>query len=110
MCADFNSYVLELMKLNNNYNNQILLSPTYTDDSNKKDIQKYYYKSLIKLINKDSKFDKIKKNVESRKGKKQIYKLLKKYLQKYDSNWTEMKDIDNYDHVMNYLKKNILGN
>ena len=84
------------------------LSPIYDDDSNKNDVRKYYYKALIKLINKDSKLDKIKKFVESRKGKKQVYKLLKKYSQKYDSDWKEMKEIDNYDHIMNYLKKNIL--
>jgi hypothetical protein len=109
--SNFNSYIMELIKLNNNYsgyNQLILTSPNYENDYDKKEVKKYYYKALIKVTNKDSKFNKIKELIETRKGKKAVYKLLKKYYNKYASDWKEMKDIDNYDHVMTYLKKNIL--
>jgi hypothetical protein len=91
---NFNSYIIELMKLNN-------------DDSDKKEVIKYYYKSILKLIDKDTKIKLHKTFLESHNGKKYIKKILKKYIDEYDSNWKEMKEIDNYDHVMKYLQKYI---
>jgi len=110
---NFNSYIIELMKLNNQFNNKFnIMSPVSyileNNDAEKREVEKYYYKSLLKLIDKESNLKKHKDFLESNIGKKFIKKVLKKYINEYDSNWKEMKDIDNYDHVIKYLKKYII--
>ena len=113
---NFNSYIIELIKLNNQFNIMSPISPVSyilnnndnINDIDKKEVTKYYYKSILKVVDKESNLKKHKIFLESSSGKKFIKKVLKKYINEYDSNWKEMKEIDNYDHIIKYLKKYII--
>ena len=76
------------------------------DPDLRKNISKWFLKKTLKWIKKDKKFKhtkKVYKYINSEKGLRIIYKLLKKFVNLYEVNWYDLQE-KHLDEVKDYFK------
>lgn len=75
----------------------------------RKTVIKFFIKKLLKWIKYDMDFKKYNNNLDlinSKDGHKIIYKLIRKYINKYNANWYDLRT-ENYYLFKYYLNKNL---
>ena len=81
------------------------------DENLQENVTNYYLKKTIKWIDKNKEFKnlkKFKKVLETSKGFKHIYKILKKFLVKHKNlKWYDLEDKSNYEDVQDYIRKKL---
>lgn len=82
------------------------------DPNLRKLITKFYLKKSIKWIKNYKDFENLKhilSKLESNKSISIIYNLLRTYSKKYNINWFNMKEKNNYYSIKAYLKKKLIN-
>ena len=78
------------------------------DPNLRESITIFYYNKVIKWIEKSSEFKKYKSKVpfmKTKKGYIHVYKLLRSFVKRYDSNWYDLKK--QYDNVKEYIHRKL---
>ena len=97
--------------------NQSLYNPTYDyqDLNEDKKLQNeviiFYHNKLIKWLDENEEFKKLKKHlkfIKSKNGINYIKTVIKLYIKKHNAKWYELRDDINYDNVKEAIRKNLL--
>jgi hypothetical protein len=103
--------VINVLLPKSNYNSNAVYQDISEDEDLQEDVTKYYLKKTLKWIKKDNTFSKLKKFkkiLESDKGYKVIYKILKKFLIKNNKlKWYDLRDKSNYEDIQDYIRKKL---
>ena len=100
----FKSYIPTTKIVENTYQYQDINK----DTNLRRNVTLFFHKKILKWINKDTDFEKLKPKLEfyeSKRGKKHIYKLLRNFVKITETNWYNLEDI--YLTVKKYLLKNL---
>ena len=79
------------------------------DENLRKTVTKFFFNKIIKWIKHDSDFKKYNDEIDfinSKDGYKIIYKLIRKYINKYKANWYDLRT-EKYYLLKYYLSKNL---